>query len=67
MHHWKTINIKVIGIIRGDNPSFAGSDIAFNLISVDNINFIVQAAVSHYTWRLTISLLKVIHMKNTEL
>lgn len=60
------MNIEVIDIIRGDNLSFGGSDLAFSLISVDD-NFIVQAAVSRYTWCLTTSLSKIIHMKNTEL
>lgn len=65
MHHWKATNIEVIDI-RGDNPSIGGSDLAFNLISADDINFIAQAAVSHCTSSST-SLLKIIRIKNTEL
>lgn len=48
MHHWKAMNIQVIDIIR-DNFSTGGSDLAFNLISADDVNFIAQAAVSRYT------------------
>lgn len=48
MNHWKAMNTEITDIIRG-NPLFGGSYIAFNLISVDDINFIVQAAASHYT------------------
>lgn len=43
------MNIKVIDTIRVDNPSFGGSDPALNLISVDDINFLAQATVLHYT------------------
>lgn len=46
---------------------FGGSHIAFNHISVDDIRLIVQAAVSHHTGCLKISLLKIAHWKNTEL
>lgn len=65
MHHWKAMNIQVIDIKR-DNFSTGGSDLAFNLISADDVNFIAQAAVSRYT-QSSISSLKIIHIKNTEL